>query len=115
MTSLLSAFVLLLAALPAAGQTATAQHFSIVAKRFSFTPNEITVKVGQPVILELESLDVTHGLQIKEFHIKVTIHKGKITTVEFTPTEVGSFSGKCSHFCGLGHGHMKMVIDVVPK
>lgn len=98
-----------------AGQAPSPQHFTIVAKRFSFSPGEITVQKGRPVILDLTSLDVTHGLHFKEFDLHVTIRKGKTTEVEFTPTQTGRFVGRCSHFCGIGHGSMTLAIDVVDK
>jgi cytochrome c oxidase subunit 2 len=91
------------------------QRFTIAAKRFSFRPEEITVQKGRAVTLELTSLDVTHGLKCKELGFNVTIHKGQTTEVEFTPVEAGRFVGRCSHFCGIGHGSMTLVINVVDK
>ena len=90
-----------------------AEHIAIVAKRFAYSPAEITVHKGQPVILELTSADVTHGLEIKELGIKTEFKKGKPAEVSFTPETVGTFTGKCSHFCGMGHGSMKLKIHVV--
>jgi cytochrome c oxidase subunit 2 len=43
------------------------------AKRFAFTPGEITLKKGEPVVLRLSTEDVTHGLALKELNIKVLI------------------------------------------
>lgn len=95
------------------GREDAAEHIAITAKRFSYTPAEITVHKGQPVILELTSTDVTHGLEIKEFGIKTEFKKGKPAEVSFTPETVGTFIGKCSHFCGMGHGSMKLKVHVV--
>ena len=84
----------------------------VIAKRYSFTPDQITVKRGQVVTLSLRSLDVTHGLSIKELGIKTGIPKGRDTVVSFTPQAVGTFVGQCSHFCGSGHGSMKFTVVV---
>lgn len=84
----------------------------VTVKRFSFTPDQITVKKGQPVTLSLHSQDVTHGLIIKELGVKTDIPKGKDTQVTFTPQEVGTFEGKCAHFCGSGHGSMRFTVVV---
>ena len=84
----------------------------VIAKRFAFVPDQITVKRGHPVTLELASQDVTHGLAIKELGIKSEIPKGRKTEVTFTPTATGTFEGKCSHFCGSGHGSMKFTVVV---
>jgi cytochrome c oxidase subunit 2 len=91
---------------------ASSQKIEIVAKRFAFLPGQITVKKGQPVTLVLRTQDVTHGLAIKELGIKAEIPKGHDTEVTFTPDEAGTFEGKCSHFCGSGHGSMKFTVVV---
>ena len=91
----------------------TPEHIAIVAKRYSFEPAEITVHKGQPVTLELTSPVVTHGLEIKELGIKTEVKKGKPDEVSFTPEKAGTFTGKCSHFCGMGHGSMKLKINVI--
>lgn len=89
------------------------ERIAIVAKRYAFQPAEITVHKGQPVTLELTSADVTHGLAVKELNIKTEIKKEKTADVTFTPETVGTFIGKCSHFCGMGHGSMKLQIHVI--
>lgn len=89
------------------------EHIAIAAKRYAFEPAEITVHKGQPVTLEFASEDVTHGLAVKELGIKTEIKKGKTTEVTFTPETAGTFIGKCSHFCGAGHGFMKLKIHVI--
>jgi cytochrome c oxidase subunit 2 len=87
----------------------------IHAKRFSFTPGEITITKGETVTLSLTSDDATHGLSIPELGINVTITKGKTTKVEVTPQQVGTFEGRCNHFCGVGHGSMVFSVQVKDK
>ena len=89
-----------------------AQTVSITAQRFSFSPNEITVKKGQPVMLVIHSMDVTHGLVIEDLGVRTEVKKGYNTEVRFTPANAGTFEGKCAHFCGRGHGSMKMTVHV---
>jgi cytochrome c oxidase subunit 2 len=89
-----------------------ARVIDIVAKRFTYVPDEITLKKGEPVILSVRSEDVTHGLSIEQFNIKGDAPKNKNSTYSFTPDRTGDFEGKCSHFCGSGHGSMKMTIHV---
>ena len=84
----------------------------IVAKRFTYVPDEITLKKGEPVILRDRASDVTHGLSIEQFKVKGDVPKNKKTSYSFTPDRAGDFEGKCSHFCGPGHGSMKMIIHV---
>lgn len=90
----------------------TPHTISITAQRFSFSPNEITVKKGEEVRLVIQSTDVSHGLVIEDLGVKTDIKKGQSSEVKFTPTMAGTFDGKCAHFCGKGHGSMKMVVHV---
>jgi cytochrome c oxidase subunit 2 len=88
------------------------RRIQITAKRFDFTPGDITLKKGVPVVLVLTSEDVPHGLKFKELNVVVTAKKGQTNEVAFTPDRVGTFIGQCSVFCGSGHGHMKMTLHV---
>ena len=96
----------------AAGDQPT-QTISITAQRFSFTPNEITLKKGQPVTLVIETKDVTHGLLIEALGVRTEIKKGQASEVTFNPGTAGTFEAKCAHFCGKGHGSMKMTVQVL--
>ena len=89
------------------GAAASPQVIEMTAKKYEFTPSTITVVRGQPVRIEITALDKTHGIEIKQFHVKTKLEKGKKTLVEFTPDQAGEFEIKCSEFCGTGHGHMK--------
>jgi cytochrome c oxidase subunit 2 len=91
---------------------AESKTITISASRFKFEPNEITVKKGEEVIMIIQSQDVTHGLLLNDFGVKTDIKKGQSTEVKFTPQTAGTFEGKCAHFCGKGHGSMKMTIHV---
>ena len=88
------------------------RRIEIAAKRFEFTPSEITLKKGEPVILVLTSKDVQHGLKLDAFNKVVIAKKGQSSQVEFTPTETGTFVAQCASFCGAGHGSMKLTVHV---
>jgi cytochrome c oxidase subunit II len=91
------------------------QVIEIHAKRFSFTPAEITLTKGEKATLSLTSDDVTHGLVIPDLGVNVTIPKGKVTKVEVTPQQAGTFHGQCGHFCGAGHASMTFSVEVKDK
>jgi cytochrome c oxidase subunit II len=91
----------------------TPQRIVISAKRFVFTPSEITVKKGQPVVLVLKSSDAEHGLRIRNFNIDMKAKAGGEAEVTFTPDKLGDFEGHCSIFCGAGHGRMVLILHVV--
>ena len=85
----------------------------ITAKKFEFTPNEITLKKGEPVILRLTSTDRVHGFMSKPLKVDTDIAAGKTTDVVVTPDTAGDFTVICDHYCGVGHGNMKMKVTVV--
>jgi cytochrome c oxidase subunit II len=91
----------------------TPKVVEISAKKFEFTPAEITLKKGEPVILRLTSTDRVHGFMSKPLKIDTDIAAGKTTDVEVTPDTAGDFTVICDHYCGLGHGNMKMKVSVV--
>lgn len=98
---------------PAALGEAAPQRIEITAQRFVFKPGEVTVKVGQPVVLVLTSLDVSHGLHIPDLGVSVKVKAGETAEVTFTPSKVGDFEGRCSVYCGSGHGSMTFLLHVV--
>ena len=91
----------------------------IITLTTDYGTNDHLVGVLKGVILKINPeatiIDVTHGIKIEAFNIKSDeIKKDKETEVRFTPLQTGHFEAKCSHFCGKGHGTMKLQIDVVP-
>ena len=84
-------------------------RIEVIAKRFEFTPGEITLKKGEAVILVLKSADVPHGVRF----VEVKAGKGQTIEATFTPIKTGTFVGHCSVFCGSGHGSMKLTLHVV--
>ncbi len=65
--------------------------------------------------LEFTAEDTTHGLKIPELGVDMESGKGKVTRVEVTPQQAGTFEGRCSHFCGVGHGSMVLSVTVKEK
>lgn len=88
------------------------RRIDVSVKRFAYTPTEITLKKGEPVVLVLTTEDVTHGLKFKELNLNTKIEKGKPSELAFTPDKVGDFVGHCSVFCGSGHGSMTLTLRV---
>jgi cytochrome c oxidase subunit 2 len=101
-----------LASLAGVDRAQTPRTIEMTAQRFTFEPNEITVKKGQPVILSIKSKDVSHGLVIEDLGVRTEVKKGEATEVKFDPETTGTFEGKCAHFCGKGHGSMRMTVHV---
>jgi len=84
----------------------------ITAKRFEYSPKEITLKKNVPVVLEFTTLDRLHGFNCPGLGIRVDIRPGKVSTLRFVPEKVGTFPFHCDNFCGSGHEGMKGMITV---
>jgi len=85
---------------------------AIHAKRFEFEPKEIHLAKGEPVTLAVTSEDVTHGFFSRQLHFDEDLAPGKAVSIPLTPAEPGTYTVICDHYCGSGHGGMKMVIVV---
>jgi cytochrome c oxidase subunit II len=96
-----------------ANAAAEPRVIEIKAKKFAFSPSEITLKKGEPVILRLSTEDRTHGFLLKPLKIDTDISPGKATDIAVTPTASGQYVAICDHYCGTGHGNMKMKVTVV--
>jgi cytochrome c oxidase subunit 2 len=94
---------------PAQGEN---RVIEIHAKRFEFSPADITVKKGESVTLSLTSDDVAHSLLIEGLGVNAAVSKGHPTQVTITPDKAGDFAGRCGKFCGVGHGSMRFVVHV---
>ena len=82
------------------------RSIQITAKRFEYSPNQITIKKGVPVTLELTSLDRTHGFNCPGLGVRADIEPGKKTIVRLMPQKTGVFEFHCDVFCGEGHEGM---------
>jgi cytochrome c oxidase subunit 2 len=89
------------------------RRIEVAAKRFSFTPGDLTLKKGEPVVIILKSEDVSHGVRVKDLGLDMKVGKGQTSEFTFTPNKVGDFVAKCSVFCGSGHGSMRLTMHVV--
>jgi cytochrome c oxidase subunit 2 len=88
------------------------RRIEVSVKKFAYSPAEVTVKKGEPVVLVLTTEDVAHGLKFKELNIDEKFDKKKPAELAFTPDKVGDFVGHCSVFCGSGHGSMMLTLHV---
>ena len=87
-------------------------RIGLQAKKFEFTPSEITVKRGNPVTLVLTSLDFDHGFSCPDFKLRSDFIPGKEIELNFTPEKAGRYLFVCDNFCGEGHDDMSGVIIV---
>ena len=99
------------------GLRATAQPkeqvIKIAARRFTYTPDKLTLKKDVPVVLELTTADVLMGFSVPDFDVRADLVPGRVATVRLVPDKVGTFTFLCDVFCGSGHETMHGTITVV--
>jgi len=78
--------------------------------------NEMHVPIGRPVRVTLGSEDVLHDYFIPAFRVKMDVVPGKVTTLWFEATEVGTYHIFCAEYCGTKHsGMIGQVIVMTPQ
>jgi cytochrome c oxidase subunit 2 len=86
----------------------------IIAKKFEYSPPKIVLKKGEPVTLELTSLDRKHGFIVPELNIRADVKPNETTRLRLVPDKAGTFAFHCDVFCGDGHEDMSGEIVVAP-
>ncbi len=76
-------------------------------------PPEMVIPVGRPVSLRLVSADVAHSFWVPEFLSKRDLIPGVDNEIDVTPTEEGTYIGRCAEYCGLDHWRMNYTVRVV--
>ena len=78
--------------------------------------NELHIPVGRPIRITLGSEDVLHDYFIPAFRVKMDAVPGKLTTLWFEATKVGTYHIFCAEYCGTKHsGMIGQVIVMSPQ
>ena len=77
--------------------------------------NELHVPIGRNVRVTIGSEDVIHDFSIPAFRVKMDAVPGKLTTLWFKATELGSFHIFCNQYCGTMHSGMIGKVTVLSE
>ncbi len=77
--------------------------------------NRLVVPVDTKIRVLITGADVIHAFAVPAFGIKRDAIPGRLNDTWFKATKIGTFYGQCSELCGVGHGFMPIVVDVVSK
>ena len=88
------------------------REIHITAKKFDFTPDTITLKKGEPVVLVVSSQDRKHGFNLRAFGVRTDVSPGGSARIRLTPDKTGKFTFSCDVFCGDGHEDMTGTIVI---
>lgn len=78
----------------------------VTARKFVFEPREVALKLGEPVVLELETLDREHGFDCPALGLRADLAPGRVVRLPLSPAKTGRFGFLCNVFCGDGHDEM---------
>ena len=98
-----------------------ALRVDVVAQQFTWTfkyPNGLTSATlmlpnGRETQLRFKSLDVIHAFFVPEFRENEDIVPGLTTSINVTPTRLGTYPVICNELCGLGHATMRSTAVVM--
>jgi len=76
--------------------------------------NRIVLPVNTNVRVICTSADVLHSFAIPSLGVKIDCVPGRLNQIGFNIKREGTFYGQCSELCGVNHGFMPIVVDVVP-
>jgi cytochrome c oxidase subunit 2 len=79
------------------------------------TTDTLYVPAGQPVVLDLVSLDVIHSLYIPAFRVKQDVVPGLKKEMWFRAQREGEFDLFCAEYCGLQHSYMYTGVNVLSE
>jgi cytochrome c oxidase subunit II len=84
----------------------------VTVKRFEYSPREIKLRKGVPVVFEITSLDVPHGFNLPDLQVRADVIPGKLARVRVAPDHAGTFAFRCDIFCGSRHEELDGTIVV---
>lgn len=84
---------------------------------YDIKTSELHIPLGRQARLRLTSADVNHAFWVPEMRMKKDAVGGKITEMNITGTELGTYPIVCAELCGAGHAVMRsqVVVESEPE
>ena len=83
--------------------------------RLLATDNRVVIPVDTVVRVVVTASDVLHSWAMPSFGIKLDAVPGRLNETWFKVNKTGIYYGQCSELCGVRHGFMPIMIQVVEK
>lgn len=77
--------------------------------------HHVVVPVDTKVRLLITSGDVLHAWWMPDFGVKKDAIPGFVNEAWFEAGRIGTYRGQCAELCGMDHGFMPIVVDVVTE
>ena len=86
-------------------------------KRLLAVDNHVVLPADTTIQVLLTANDVIHNWAVPPFGIKIDTVPGRIneTWLRVPAKNIGTYYGQCSELCGVNHGFMPIVVDIVSK
>jgi cytochrome c oxidase subunit II len=75
----------------------------------------LEIPVGETVRFNLTSTDVVHSFWIVPFEFKRDVIPDHPNHFQVTPTQTGTFTGRCTELCGVYHSRMLFTVKIVTQ
>ena len=75
----------------------------------------LVIPVEETTRFELRSPDVIHSFGVPGFLMRMDVVPGQENHYQVTPTDTGSYRGKCYELCGVYHSRMLFDVEVVSR
>jgi cytochrome c oxidase subunit II len=75
----------------------------------------LEIPIGETVRFNLTSTDVIHAFWIVPFEFKRDVIPDHPNHFEVTPTQTGTFTGRCTELCGVYHSRMLFTVKIVTQ
>ena len=85
---------------------ATARIVEVSVDNWAFSPNTITAKQGEKVVVRWKGIAGMHSFASKDLGINVAIDPGETKDVTIPTDKAGTFAFRCAVPCGPGHRDM---------
>ena len=88
---------------------------TMVAARYGFYPQHITVPSDTLIKFRIASADVLHGVNAAFTNLDLMVVPGFVSQETTSFPKAGEYPMFCNEYCGLGHDYMWSKLTVVPK
>jgi cytochrome c oxidase subunit 2 len=95
-----------LASLATAADGGPEQVVKLVAQRFHYTPSEVELVAGRPVVFEVRALDYAHGFNLPDLKQRMDLVPGVTVRLRVQFDQPGNYVFLCDNFCGDEHEDM---------
>lgn len=75
--------------------------------------NQLYVPVNRPLDFHVTTADVIHSFWVPRLGRKIDMVPGRVHQVSLLASSVGTMRGQCAEFCGTGHAHMVLDVEVL--